>query len=107
MSDSEKSPKRRYLRFEPDEIEIAQLQFVEAEPDDFFFKPEAAGLVIDESYEGCALAVVANTLPEGLAKGTHCQIKINKLGPMRAELRWIKELDEEVWKIGVHYLDQR
>ena len=45
--------------------------------------------------------------PEGAEQGLPCLVKLNRLGPMRAELRWVKPLDDEVCKIGLHYLDAR
>lgn len=102
MSESEK---RRFLRFTPDEFEIALLQFTEARPDEFFFETEAAGLVIEEAYGGCALVVVRKLIPESLAEGTRLQIKVAKLGPMKAEVRWIRHLDDDVSKLGLQYVD--
>lgn len=105
MSNSDPTYKRRYLRFEPDEVLVAQLQFIDAEPDDRFFKCQAAGPVLDESYEGCSLVVLTHDLPENREEGRPCLIKLDNLGPIRAELRWVKSVDEEICKIGVHYLD--
>lgn len=105
MNQSESTHKRRYLRFEPDEVVVAQIQFIDAEPDDRFFKGQVAGPVLDESYEGCAVVVLRHGLPDEPLEGRPCLIKINKLGPIRAELRWLKPLDDEVCKIGLHYLD--
>ena len=70
-------------------------------------KADAAGPVLDESYTGCALVTLASALPEGAEQGLPCLVKLNRLGPMRAELRWVKPLDDEVCKIGLHYLDAR
>ena len=105
MSESGATPKRRHMRFEPDEVVIAELQFIDAEPDDRFFKPRLAGPVLDESYDGCALVALSHALPEDVAEGTRCLVKLNRLGPMRAELRWVRKIDDEVCRIGVHYLD--
>lgn len=102
MSESEQ---RRFLRFRPDEFEIALIQYTEARLDDFFFEPEAAGLVLEEAYGGCALAMVRKQLPDTLAEGSRFQIKVAKLGPMKAELRWIRHLDDDVSKLGVQYVD--
>ncbi|NKI34512.1 hypothetical protein HFP89_04955 [Wenzhouxiangella sp. XN79A] len=107
MSDSGKPPKRRYMRFEPDEVVIAEVQFIDAEPDDRFFKPRLAGPVLDESYDGCALVALRHALPDGVTEGSLCLIKLNRMGPMRAEVRWIRALDDDVCKIGVHYGDPR
>lgn len=104
MSQSKESPKRRYIRFEPDEVVIGQVQFIDASPDDAFFKADVAGPVIDESYEGCALVALQSGLPEAAYQDAPCLVKLNRLGPMRAELRWIKPLDEDVCKIGLHYV---
>lgn len=107
MSKSDDAPKRRYMRFDPGEVVVAQVQFIDAEPDDRFFKADVAGPVIDESYEGCALVALAQGLPEEHQDGMPCLVKLNRLGPIAAELRWVKPLDQEVCKIGVQYVDQR
>ncbi len=107
MSKSGNSPKRSHMRFDPGDVVIAQVQFIDAEPDDQFFKADAAGPVLDESYTGCALVALASALPEGAEQGLPCLVKLNRLGPMRAELRWVKPLDDEVCKIGLHYVDAR
>ena len=99
------SDQRRFLRFKPDEFEIAQLQFTEARPDELFFETEAVGLVLEEAYGGCALAMVRKLLPDTLAEGTRFQIKVATLGPMKAEVRWIRHLDEDVSKLGIQYVD--
>ena len=107
MSEAGDAPKRRYMRFEPDEIVIAEVQFVDADPDDRFFKPKLAGPVLDESYDGCALVALRHALPAQVGEGTPCLIKLNRLGPMRAEVRWLRAVDDDVCKIGVHYSDPR
>lgn len=107
MSKSDPSPKRRYMRFEPGEVVVARVQFIDAAPDDRFFKADVAGPVLDESYEGCALVVLKQGIPEAHDEGMPCLVKLNNLGPIAAELRWVRPLDDEVVKIGVHYLDTR
>ncbi|HKL52626.1 MAG TPA: hypothetical protein VJ902_01600 [Wenzhouxiangellaceae bacterium] len=107
MAESDDMPKRRHMRFEPDDVVIAQVQFIDADPDDRFFKPKLAGPVLDESYDGCALVALRHAVPDGTAEGTRCLVKLNRLGPMRGEIRWLKAIDDEVCKIGIHYLEPR
>lgn len=105
MSQDQARHQRRFLRFEPDEPEIAMLQFTEARPDDFFFSVEAAGLVIEEAYGGCALVCLRRELPLNLDTGLTCQIKVAKMSPLRAVIRWIRALDEDVCRVGLEYID--
>jgi len=105
MPDDAIPGKRRFLRFEPDEPEVAMLQFTEARADDFFFTAEAAGLVIEESYGGCALAVLARELPEDLVEGSTCQVKVARMSPLAAFIRWISPVDDDICRVGIEYRD--
>ena len=59
-------------------------------------------LVIDEALDGCGLVVVNNKI---LAEGDICLVKVGMLDPLIGEVRWLRELDEEVHKIGIMYLE--
>lgn len=96
---------RRHIRFRPDEVEVAYLQFTDRKPGEIEFEADTAGLVIEEAYGGCALVVVGPGDPEQLGVGMPCLVKINTIGPMAAQLRWVKDLDEGIVKVGLEYLD--
>lgn len=105
MRDAKDGGQRRHMRFQPDQVEIALIQFSDGEADDFFFEPDAAGLVVEEAYGGCGLVALSSTSPEPLTEDMPCLVKIGTLGPMRARVRWVKKLDDDVCKLGIEYLD--
>jgi hypothetical protein len=97
MSDSG----RKSIRFEPDEGTIAQIDPT-AQEDKSKFRPTIQALVIDEALDGCGVVLVKNT---ALGEGDICLIKVGQLDPLIGEVRWIKELDQDVHKIGIMYLE--
>ena len=56
-----------------------------------------SGLVINESYEGCSMIVAAHEL---FRVGYKCILKVGELAPIEAEICWIREIDEDVLRIG-------
>jgi len=92
---------RRKVRFAPDEGAIAQIDPTIRE-DNADFEPKIQALVIDEARDGCGLVVVNNKV---LFEGDTCLVKIGDLDPLISEIRWVQELDEDVQKIGVMYLE--
>ncbi|OAB58108.1 hypothetical protein AY599_07265 [Leptolyngbya valderiana BDU 20041] len=96
---------RQYLRFPPQEWEIALIQCSDAATDETQFQPEIAGLVKEESRGGCGLVVLDRQIENQLAVGDRCQIKIGKLGIVRAELKWVHAIDEGVSRIGLEFVE--
>ncbi len=105
MNDLNKAGNRRYIRFRPDEIEVALIRFGEADPDEFLFRADAAGLVLEEAYGGCGLVTLSHCDATEPIEGTRCLVKVGKMGPMRAEVRWVKRLDEHVARVGIEYIE--
>ncbi|MDT8409184.1 MAG: hypothetical protein RQ741_06255 [Wenzhouxiangellaceae bacterium] len=103
MPEHGKEGKRRYMRFSPDEIEVALIQFTNRDPDEFFFEADAAGLVVEEAYGGCGLVVLSKTTPDSMKEGAACLVKVGHLAPVRGEVRWVKSLDQDVSKLGIEY----
>lgn len=114
MAELHSGERRRHIRFKPGAINIEDLEArtreavahialdVEAEA----FKPEVSGFVIEQSHSGCSLVLVrAKEIYDELNKGRNCVIKVGPLAPMQAVVRWRKELDESVFKVGFQYLD--
>ena len=92
---------RSALRFAPDEGTIALIDPDHGE-DKSQFKPTIHALVVDEAMDGCGLVVVNNTR---LEIGDICLVQVGQLDPLSSELRWIRQLDEDVQKIGFMYLE--
>lgn len=97
MTDSD----RRSLRFAPDENNIAEIDASEAQDKDDF-QAQVHGLIVDEARDGCCLVLTNN---QTLQEGDLCLVKIGRLDPINSEVRWIRELDDEVQKIGLMYLE--
>lgn len=96
---------RRYLRFPPDEWEMALIQCSDAMVSESEFAPEIAGLVMEESRAGCGLVVLERLIRDRLAEGDQCLVKVARLGLVQAEVRWIKDIDEGVCRLGLHYIE--
>jgi hypothetical protein len=60
------------------------------------------GLAIDESYRGCSFVMVSK---EPFEKGDHIKVKVGKLAALLGEVRWVKDLKDSVWTIGVEFLE--
>ncbi len=106
--------RRRHLRFSPepevldDLLKRGQeaLGHVDPGSGENGFKPTLLGLLIDESHAGCCL-VIAKTAKdnEKLQPGRTCVLKAGPLHPMKAQVRWRTDLDDQVFKIGFHFLE--
>ena len=107
MSDTPRKELRRYLRFRPEDVEIAWIQFTDRAPGMIEFEADAAGLVVEEAYGGCGLVVLGAADAESIGEGVPCLVRVNSIGPLRAEVRWVKVLDKDVAKIGIEYIEQR
>lgn len=104
MANTKKAPtanKRRNIRFAPEDSTIALIE-VAPFPTSKAFKPSVTGLVFSESHGGCGVVVVG---AEDLKAGSMCKIQVGKLAPMKAEIRWRKDLDDSLAKLGLMYLE--
>ena len=88
----------RGIRFTPDAHTLALLD-VNGGPE---FKPTLYGLVLNESYQGCGLVILKE---ERIRAGAKLRVQVGKLAPMQAEVRWHKEVDDQVVKVGLFYLE--
>jgi hypothetical protein len=101
MSNVKKSPvdKRKGIRFKPDSQTLATLSFQESKKN---FSADLQALVITESFGGCGLVTFRS--PK-LNPGSVCTIQVGKIGPLEAEIRWRVDLDEDLMKLGIKYLE--
>lgn len=92
---------RRHLRFPPDEGAVA---WVDPNPHATRadFKPRFAALVTDEALVGCGLVTVDQGWIEA---GTEFTVRVGRLAPIRAQVRWTRDLGERVVRIGVVFID--
>ncbi len=104
MTDQHKE-QRRYLRFPPDEWEVALIQCSDEMVDEDKFKPEIAGLVMEESRAGCGVVVLDRQLADRIESGDRCLVKVARLGVVLAQVRWIKTLEDGISRMGLNYIE--
>jgi len=92
------SERRKNFRFQPDPLAYALIEKGIIKDG---FEPKYIGLIINESYGGCDLAVL---LECGIDEGDQLKIKLGEGGVMKAEVSWQKTLDYKVSRIGLQYL---
>ncbi len=85
--------KRKHIRFNPDEDTFIAVKI----EDDTLY----TGLCVSESQGGCS-GVFMNHV--NFISGKMCYLKVGKLDPVSAEIRWVTELDTDVVKVGFQYL---
>lgn len=93
--------KRRSIRFAPDAGTFAKID-LQASRLDGAFQPSVVALVAEESAKGAGIVVL--NIP-GLQKGDICRIQVGQLSPLQAEVRWRKEIDPDVIRVGLQFLE--
>ena len=88
---------RNKVRFKPDENTMAFIAY-----DTDGEEHSIIALVDNESFEGAGL-VINQDFP--LEVGDNCILKVGDLASMRAELRWKKQLEGKIYRLGFHYLE--
>lgn len=91
-----KSEKKRSIRFAPDPGTLAAVGFNEGTAKAFTL----FGLVLNESSSGCALVVMSDVK---LKKDMECRCIVGHLPNTPASIRWVKELEKGLMKIGLEY----
>ncbi|WP_295455688.1 hypothetical protein [uncultured Thiodictyon sp.] len=92
---------RQGIRFPPADGAVAWIDPSVYE-DRAQFKPAFAALVVNEALAGCGLITLKH---DWLQEGMICMVQVERLAPLPAEIRWIKDLGEGVAKIGVVFLE--
>ena len=91
--------RRKYIRAAPDPNEYVQIDH--NLDGDFSF--DYAGLVVEESpLGGCSIVGLKSV---GLQVGDHRRMKVGHMAPLRSEVVWLKELDEQVFRYGIKFLE--
>jgi hypothetical protein len=86
--------KRKNIRFPSDDNTFIVASFESGH--------EIDGLSITESASGCSGVFVVNDLFE--VEKT-CQLKVGSIDPLKAIVRWVTKLDDEVIKVGFELLE--
>lgn len=87
---------RTFTRFKPDPLTTAVLV------PDINGKISLVTLVLNESATGCALLIHFEQKPK---KGQKVVVKVGNLHELTSEVIWAKEIDENIFKIGLKYLE--
>jgi len=90
------------IRFIPDNDEVAYISFNLNE-----FKKDLPALLIDESVHGACLVINGVLVPKEhqLNVGMIFLAQIGALKPLRVQVKWFKEIDSNIFKIGVEMLE--
>lgn len=88
----------QFLRFKPDPLDYAQLDLTST---DGKFRPEMLALINNESFTGAGL-VTMSPLDD---KHKLVTVMIGRLGPIKAEVMWQKEIEKGVYRLGLKFLD--
>jgi len=86
---------QRFTRFKPDPLTVAYIDLKTTGS----FSPSIVALVINESYMGCAL-ILTSDLP---LKKLSIRIKVGELGILKASIIWVKNLEENIHKVGIKF----
>ncbi len=98
---SKKYVKRASIRYTPDDGTFAMIDLID-ERLDGTFRPSMVALVPEESAKGAGLVVLGT--PD-LQVGKYIRIQLGKLPPQRAEIRWRREVDPQISRIGILFLE--
>ena len=90
--------RRQYIRFPADAETLAQLSFQDELKD---FRPERIGLVVNESYKGCAAVFRAHA---DIQARRICLIVCGVLEPIRARIVRVRPLDSDIISVAFEYL---
>lgn len=94
--------KRRHIRALPDLKDLAFIDF-NLEHDDKSFEADLSAYIVNESpMGGSSLALRKD---DRIILNMQLLAKVGKLSPLRAEVVWIKELDEELLRVGLKFLE--
>ncbi len=97
--DSKSNLKRKNIRFEPD---LDAFAYIDLKYDTKEFNPKISALIIDESFTGAALVLRSN---DKIKTDSKIQIMPGRIGPLLAQVKWLKNHSGKVMEIGIEYLD--
>ena len=88
-------PKRRSTRFISHPVPYAAID-TNAHSE---FEPHISGLVYSESFTGCGVV----SITDQFKLGQEIQIQINDHPISKGKIAWVKNLEDNIVKIGIHY----
>ena len=92
----------KQIRFPPDSDQIGFISFNLNE-----FKKELSALILNESASGACLIVNKALVPKihPIEASQILLVQIGKMSPLKGQVRWVKEIDESLFKIGIELLE--
>lgn len=66
------------------------------------FNPAYVGLVCDESFTGCGFIALKT---DDVIMGRQLKVRVGNMDPIKAQIQWISELDYQVVRVGLKYLE--
>jgi hypothetical protein len=66
------------------------------------FRPTIPALVTDEALHGCGIVILFD---DRLSENAECMVQVGNLAPLRAQIRWVKGLHNDVQKVGLMFLE--
>ena len=96
----EERTKRRHVRFAPERSADAA---IDLDPTREEFKSDVAALIVDEAPMGgvCLLVLRAPEMKEG----KKLRVRVGDLAPLNGIVVWRTELDTEIAKVGIRFLE--
>lgn len=92
---------KRKIRFPPDPNTLAYLS---EDLEDREFKKAQIGLVVNESIAGCS-AVFLASVP--LDEERVYRMKVGHISNLKAEIRWLKNVDNDLVRVGFQYVKEK
>ena len=116
MVENIRNERRKYLRFNPMMLSDnndafdgqSVLAFISWDTAGKEFEPQDVAFIVEEGHKGCGLVFVKRGRAESSTfpwVGAECLLKVGKLHPLRSVVRWVREYDEDVAKVGFEYLE--
>ena len=92
---------RKSRRFPPDEGAMAWID-PSAPEDKHNFRPTIPALVTDEALHGCGVVTLAD---DRISEDAECMVRVGNLAPLKSQIRWVKNLPNDIRKVGVMFLE--
>lgn len=98
VRDSSRTNRRKNFRFKPDPLDVV---YIGCYDENERFIPQQVGLIAEESYSGCGIVSVAE---KPFEVGQHLVIAVGKQLPQWAEVRWCRQVENDLLRVGLMFL---
>ncbi len=99
---------RKGIRFDPEPMDTAIIAVSDEARQNYnnrgyAFRGDIPALIENESHTGCSLLVILHGEEESglLQLDTPCVVKLGKLNPLAGVVKWKKEIEENIFRIGI------